>query len=91
MAYIAKRKNREGKVYVYLIESFREDGKGKKRTLKSYGSYEELERNEPGAYERLRKEAKEGLLTDEIGRKLSVTYELDSPSMMRIFPMAGSY
>lgn len=79
MAYIVKRKNREGKEYVYLIESFREDGKGKKRTLKSYGSYEELERNEPGAYERLRKEAKEGLLTDEIGRKLSVTYELDSP------------
>lgn len=74
MAYIVKRKNREGKYYVYLIESFREEGKVKKRTLKAYGSLDNLEKDEPGAFERLREEAKLGLLHDDIPSQLSVTY-----------------
>lgn len=74
MAYIVKRKNREGKYYVYLIESFREGGKVKKRTLKAYGSLDNLEKDEPGAFERLREEAKSGLLHDDIPSQLSVTY-----------------
>ena len=74
MAYIVKRKNREGKYYVYLIESFREEGKVKNRTLKAYGSLDNLEKDEPGAFERLREEAKLGLLHDDIPSQLAVTY-----------------
>ena len=79
MAYITKRKNREGNYYVYLVESFREKDKVKKRTLKSYGSLEELERNEPGAYERLRKQAQEGTLDEDIQSKINVSYDLSQP------------
>jgi hypothetical protein len=32
MAYIIKRKNREGNYYVYLVESFREGDKVRNRT-----------------------------------------------------------
>lgn len=77
MAYIVKRKNREGKYYVYLIESFREGDKVKKRTIKAYGSLNNLEKDEPGAFERLRKEAKLGLLHEDIPSQLSVTYNLN--------------
>lgn len=77
MAYIVKRKNREGKYYVYLIESFREGNNVKKRTLKAYGPLDDLEKNEPGAFERLRKEAKAGLLHEDIPGQLSVTYNMD--------------
>lgn len=77
MAYIVKRKNREGKYYVYLIESFREGDRVKKRTLKAYGSLDKLEENEPGAFERLRKEAKLGLLHEDIPSQISVTYDLN--------------
>lgn len=77
MAYIVKRKNREGKYYVYLIESFREGSKVKKRTIKAYGSLDNLEKEEPEAFERLRKEAKLGLLHDDIPSQLSVTYNLN--------------
>ncbi|NLB23087.1 MAG: IS1634 family transposase [Tissierellia bacterium] len=77
MAYIVKRKNREGKYYVYLIESFREGDKVKKRTLKAYGSLDNLEKEEAGAFERLRKEAKLGLLPEATPRQLPVTYNLN--------------
>ncbi|HZK27710.1 MAG TPA: IS1634 family transposase, partial [Thermoclostridium sp.] len=77
MAYIVKRKNREGKYYVYLIESFREGDKVKKRTLRAYGSLDKLEEDEPGVFERLRKEAKLGLLNEEISSQLFVTYNLN--------------
>lgn len=79
MAHIVKRKNREGKYYVYLVESFREKDKVKKRTLKSYGSYDALEENEPGAFERLREEARLGLLVNDIPKQLIVTYDLEQP------------
>lgn len=78
MAYIVKRKNREGKEYVYLIESFREGDKVKNRTLQAYGALEELERKEVGAFERLRREAKEGKLEIINNKKLQVEYDLDS-------------
>ena len=64
MAYIVKRKNREG-------------NNVKKRTLKAYGPLDDLEKNEPGAFERLRKEAKAGLLHEDIPGQLSVTYNMD--------------
>jgi transposase len=79
MAHIIKRKNREGKYYVYLVESFRDKDKVKKRTLKSYGSYDALEENEPGAFERLKEEAKLGLLVDQTLKQLIVTYDVDQP------------
>lgn len=75
MAYIVKRKNREGREYVYLVESFREKGVVKNRTLKSYGRYDLLEKNDPGAFERLRREAEQGLLGGEIPKQLVVTYD----------------
>lgn len=77
MAYLVKRKNREGNEYVYLVESFREKGVVKNRTLKSYGRYDVMEKNEPGRYERLRREAEQGLLGGEISKELIVRYHLD--------------
>jgi len=37
MAYIRKMKNKEGRIYVYLVEGYRENGKVKSRILKKYG------------------------------------------------------
>ncbi len=79
MAYIIKRKNREGKEYVYLVEGYRDKEKVRQRTLKSYGKLEDLERNEPGAFERLRREAKEGLLSEKIEKEVSIPFSLDAP------------
>ena len=76
MAYIVKRKNREGNAYVYLVESFREKDVVKNRTLKSYGRYDLLESNEPGAFERLRREAEQGLLGGEVPKQLIVKYDI---------------
>ncbi len=77
MAYIVKRKSPQGVYYVYLIESYRKNGKVKNRTLASYGSYDELEANEPGAFERLRQEAKDGLIGREVPKQLTVQYNSD--------------
>lgn len=77
MAYIVRRKSPQGKYYVYLIESYREDGKVKNRTLENYGSYDKLEANEPGAFERLRQEAKDGLIGREVPKQLTVQYDSD--------------
>lgn len=79
MAYIRKIKNREGKIYVYLIEGYREGDKVKSRTLKNFGLLEDLESKEPGAYERLRKEAKEGKLTGDIEKTIKVEFDLKTP------------
>lgn len=75
MAYIVKRKNREGKEYVYLVESFREKDKVKNRTLRSYGRYDVLEETNPGAFERLRQEAEQRLIGSEIPKQLVVIYD----------------
>ena len=79
MAYITKKKNREGKYYVYLVEGYRVGDKVRQRTLKNYGSLEELEKQEPGAYERLRQEAKAGLLHQSEEKELLVKLQLDRP------------
>ena len=65
MAYIRKMKNKEGKIYVYLVEGYRENGKVKSRILEKYGYLDELEAQEPGIFEKLKKEAKEGKLVDK--------------------------
>jgi hypothetical protein len=75
MAYICKRKNREGKYYVYLTEGYRVGDKVRTRNLVSYGQLDVLETKEPGIYDRLRKEAKEGLLTSFENE--NITVELD--------------
>lgn len=78
MAYIAIRKNREGNSYVYLVEGYRVGNKVKNRTLKSYGKLEDLEKEEPGIIERLREEAKEGLIGKKEPVELVATFHLDS-------------
>jgi len=75
MAFIVKRKNREGREYVYLVESYRIKNKTHTRTLESYGRLDLLEENEPGVYERLRKEAQEGLIGRIIPKRLEVSYD----------------
>ncbi len=77
MTYICKRKNREGKYYVYLVEGYRVGDKVRTRNIKSYGQLDKLEENEPGAYERLRKEAKAGLLTGEAKKKINIELDLN--------------
>ncbi|MDR2976161.1 MAG: IS1634 family transposase, partial [Streptococcaceae bacterium] len=80
MAYITVRKNREGKSYVYLVEGYRQGDKVRSRILKSYGQLEKLEIAEPGALERLKKEAKAGTLPElqALPPQLQVTYDLDT-------------
>ena len=77
MAYIRKMKNKEGRIYVYLVEGYRENGKVKSRILKKYGYLDELEAQEPGIFEKLKKEAKEGKLVDK--KILDVSFPLDVP------------
>jgi len=79
MAYITKSKNREGKYYVYLKESYRVGDKTKTRILEKYGQYDLLEANEPGKYERLRRDAKSGLLTGAAKATISTTIDLSTP------------
>lgn len=79
MAYICKRKNREGRYYVYLSEGYRVGDKTRTRNLKKYGLLDELEKNEPGAYERLRKEAKAGLLTGDEPKHIDIQLNLNTP------------
>jgi len=77
MAYIAVRKNREGKSYVYLVEGYRSGEKVRTRNIKSYGQLEKLEQAEPGILERLKAEAKAGLLTGNKPEKVSIDFQLD--------------
>ena len=76
MAYICKKKNREGRHYVFLVESYREGEKVKQRVLKNYGLLEMLEAKEPGAYERLRSDAKQGKLTEKGEKELKLKLDL---------------
>lgn len=77
MAYIVKKKNREGKYYVYLVEGYREGDKVRQRTLKNYGSLEALESKELGAFERLRMEAKKGIIGREETKNIVVSFDLN--------------
>lgn len=77
MAYIAVRKNREGKTYVYLAESYRVNDKVSTRNIKSYGQLERLEAKEPGILERLKSEAKAGILSGSRPEKLSIDFQMN--------------
>ena len=77
MAYIRKMKNKEGRIYVYLVEGYRENGKVKFRILEKYGYLDELEAQELGIFEKLKKEAKEGKLVDK--KILDISFSLDTP------------
>lgn len=77
MAFIKTTTNKEGRTHVYLVEGYRKDGKVKQRILHKFGLLDELEAEEPGILERLKREAKLGLLTDE--KTIQVTYDLLAP------------
>ncbi|MBF0698518.1 IS1634 family transposase, partial [Streptococcus danieliae] len=77
MAFIKTTTNKEGRTHVYLVEGYRKDGKVKQRILKKFGLLDELELEEPGILERLKREAKEGLLTDP--KVLKISYDLLAP------------
>ena len=77
MAYIKTTTNKEGRTHVYLVEGYRKDGKVKQRIVHKYGLLDELEAVEPGILERLKKEAKAGLLNSN--QTIQVTYELLEP------------
>lgn len=77
MVYIIKRKNREGKFCVYLVESYRKDGKPKQRTLKSYGQLDALEEKEHGAFNKLVELAKAGKLTEDASKELNIKLYLN--------------
>jgi transposase len=76
MAFICKKPNREGTYYVFLVEAYRLNGKPKQRTLKSYGQLDKLENEEPGIYERLKKEAKNNQLIDKESNDVSLKFDL---------------
>ena len=78
MAYIRKMKNKEGKnIWFTLLKVTVENGKVKSRILEKYGYLDDLEAQEPGIFERLKKEAKEGKLVDK--KILDVSFPLDVP------------
>lgn len=77
MAFIRTTKNKEGRTHVYLVEGYRIDGKVKQRIIHKFGLLDELEKEEPGILERLKREAKFGLLTVE--KTLEVSYDLAAP------------
>ena len=79
MATIVKVKNRQGKVFVYLRETYRINGVVKSRNLKSYGQLDILEKEEPGIYERLKSEAKAGLLDNDQDTILELALNLNQP------------
>jgi transposase len=54
MAFICKKKNREGNYYVFLCEAYRKDGRSHQRTLKNFGPLKRLIEENPNAYEELR-------------------------------------
>jgi len=72
------RKNREGKTYVYLTESFRVGNKTSTRNIRSFGQLEKLEAEESGILERLKAEAKSGTLTGT-KRNLQIDHDLFAP------------
>lgn len=59
------------------MEGYRKDGKVRQRILKKYGLLDELEVEEPDILERLKREAKEGLLTEP--QFFQVSYDLLAP------------
>lgn len=77
MAYIKTTTNKEGRTHVYLVEGYRKNGKVKQRIIHKYGLLDELEAVEPGILERLKKEAKAGLLNSN--QTIQVTYDLLEP------------
>jgi len=77
MAFIKTTTNKEGRTHVYLVEGYRKDGKVKQRIIHKYGLLDEIEESEPGILERLKKEAKAGLLNPE--KTIQVTYDLLAP------------
>lgn len=77
MAFIRTTTNKEGRTHVYLAESYRKDGKTKQRIIKKYGLLDELEAQEPGILERLKQEAKAGLLSEDT--KIQLTLDLLAP------------
>lgn len=77
MAYIKTTTNKEGRTHVYLVEGYRKDGKVKQRIIHKYGLLDELEAVEPEILERLKKEAKAGLLNSN--QTIQVTYDLLEP------------
>ena len=77
MTYIKTTTNKEGRTHVYLVEGYRKDGKVKQRIIHKYGLLDELEAVEPGILERLKKEAKAGLLNSN--QTIQVTYDLLEP------------
>lgn len=77
MAFIRTTTNKEGRTHVYLVEGYRKDGKVRQRILKKYGLLDELEVEEPDILERLKREAKEGLLTEP--QFFQVSYDLLAP------------
>lgn len=78
MAFIRKTKSREGRHFLYLVEGYRVEGKVKQRIIKKLGILEEMEEKEPGVYERLKQEAKEGKLHDADTEKIILELDLKS-------------
>lgn len=78
MASISVVKTRDNEKYVYLKESYRVKDKVKTRVLVSYGKLSDLEAKEPGILDRLRAEAKAGLLTGKTHETLEISFDLDT-------------
>ena len=74
---LVKKKNREGKTYVYLVEVYRDKSKVKHRTIKSFGQLEKLEEDNPNWYEEMKIKIKNGDYQQQEQKELVLRFNLE--------------
>jgi hypothetical protein len=79
MAFICKKRNREGREYVYLVENYRAQGKTKQRILKNYGALEVLEMNDPDIFEKLKASVRAGKQDTQAHEETGFARNVDIP------------
>jgi transposase len=82
MAYLRKMKNREGKIYLSMVEGYRKDGKVYQRVLKNFGRLDILEQSDTNAWETCKFIVEEynSNKNQMISKSISVSQPLSSPA-----------
>ena len=74
---LVKKKNREGKTYVYLVEVYRDKSKVKHRTIESFGQLEKLEKDNPNWFEEMKNKVKTGDYEQQEKKELVLRFNLE--------------
>lgn len=76
--HLIKKKNREGKIYVYLVEAFRDGKRVRQRTLESFGRLDVLEAEHPNWFQEKQEEIKH-LSPTVSPKELVLRFDLQKP------------